>query len=92
MGKSYTPKYRIETVEWRPGVGAYKGTFAWDGKRDGKPSAAAASKWRESMNKSFEAGGVNAHLAGTRIGSIKIVEQATGSKVAEFNPPMFEVI
>lgn len=92
MGRSFTPKYRIESMEWAPGVGGYTGSYAWDGKRHGAPSIEAASKWREAMNKSFEAGGTNAHLAGTRIGSVKLVRQSDAKLMAEYTPPMFQVV
>lgn len=89
MGRSYTPKYRVETVEWVAERGVSKNSFAWAGKA---PTSLKLKDWRAAMNKSFEAGGVNAHLKFTVIGSCKVIEQATGRVVVEYTPPAFEIV
>lgn len=61
---------------------------------DGRPTSENLSKWRDSMNKSFLKGGSNEHIGirGWIQERIEIYDQFTGSIVATFNPPMFEVI
>lgn len=82
MGRSYTPKYRVDTVESNARGEVRDGDFAWVGKA---PTNRKLYEWREAMNKSFE-DGVNSHLRGTRIHSCKLIEQKTGRVVAEYQP------
>jgi len=94
MGRTLTPKYRIELtyvdyLNKRISVQS----FAYSVKEHGKPNTDNAKKFRDGMNESLNLGGTNEHL---RIGQsdyskATIIEQSTSNVVAEFNPPMFEV-
>jgi hypothetical protein len=91
MGRTTQPKYRIEIscihfANKRREVH----TFAFTG----KPSTDAAMKYRNGMNDSMKPNGNNSHLAGliSPYGTAQIIEQKTGFCVAEYKPPMFEVI
>jgi len=98
MSKTRTPKYRVEyldnTVESRKSRRyTAERTMAWDG----RATRARLEAWREAINASFESSGVNAHLSDAlgyvvRIGRSRIVNQRTGEVVAEYVPPMFEVV
>ena len=109
MGRSYQPKYRVEYIDNHfksVNDGCYTGSESptrgckmqcWDGKRDGRPTVASLKKWRDGMNKSFEAGGSNEHISKhvgfiVRIGRCQIVEQTPRIVVCEYVPPMFEVV
>ena len=92
MGRSSTPKYRIEMqcihfVNKRKEVHS----FAYNGK---KPSEESAKEFRDKMNKSMDKGESNEHLKGIQSAYSKttIVNQKTGEIAAIFNPPMFELI
>lgn len=89
MGRSVTPKYRMEV---RANVG-YMTPSCWSGRATEKRLEDAV----RSMNKSFLPDGVNAHVSKSRgvvvqILSAKLVEQSTGTVVAEYTAPMFEVL
>jgi hypothetical protein len=88
MGRSVTPKYRVETKE---NVGAMT-PAAWRG----RATPARLAEWVEACNKSFLPGGVNGHVSESRgvvvyIHAAKIIEQATGRVVAEYKAPAFQV-
>ena len=100
MGRSYTPKYRVEyrdNTMFSHGVPSlYPQSMAWDTKRDGKPTNANLEKWRKAYNESFNTGGVNFHASqGTgviiHIYKAWIIEQKTGAWVTQTDAPMFEV-
>jgi len=60
----------------------------------GKPTAENLSKWRGNFNSSLKPNGVNNHLGIDKWiqCKIEIYNQITGQIIAEYNPPMFEVI
>jgi hypothetical protein len=94
MGKSYTPKYRLEYYDnhkqLRPNV------QAWTVKTEGKATDQNLEKYLYGLGKSFEIGGVNEHISKT-IGFIpypskgKIINQRTNEIVAMWKASMFMV-
>lgn len=92
MGHSYAPKYRVETDEIAVGQnGALRrchGSYIWGGVL----SRESVTKWREDMNKSFNAGCANGHLVGTRISNVRVINQMQDVVVMEVKAPMFELI
>ena len=97
MGRSYTPKYRVEYRDNTMNRFAASKWLTYDAKRLGKPSDASAEKLRQSLNKSFAPGGVNWNVsvaAGVvvHVQSVKIVRQADNEVVATATAPMFEVV
>jgi hypothetical protein len=97
MGRSYTPKYR---VEYRDNTMNRLGTdriLSYDAKRYGKPTDAKAEDLRRALNKSFNVGGVNWHVSEAAgvvvsVNRLRIINQRSGQVVAESNAPMFEVV
>lgn len=75
MGRSYTPKYRIEFDNSTP--------FSWDSKSYGRPTIVNLRKFRDSMNDSFLPGGANEHIKGWKVMGCKVVNQFTGETVCE---------
>ena len=103
MGKSYTPKYRVEYLDnakrmvdpLSPRFG-WK-TMTWDAKRNGAPTSANVERLRVAMNVSFLPGGVNEHVSiesGTvvHIYRMRLVHQKSGATVAETSAPAFELV
>jgi hypothetical protein len=93
MSKSTTPKYRIE---YKVNDSAYYTPIAWN-TRYGTPNAKNLSAWRDSMNQSLKYGGVNFDLSKSagillHVTECRLVEQKTGTIVAEVKMPMFEII
>jgi hypothetical protein len=94
MGRVSTPRYRIELscnhfLNKRKEVHSYAFT--------GKPSIEGAKKFRDAMNDSVfnvNKAATNIHLSKVQspYGRATIINQKTGEIVAEYNPPMFEVI
>lgn len=86
MGKSYTPIYRLEFNDGAPRVQAWKG----------RANAGTLERWVVSYAKSLELGGCNEHIS-LSLGHIpyprkaRIVRQATGKVVAEWQAGMFQV-
>jgi hypothetical protein len=93
MGRSITPKYRIDE---KNRLGNWYPFAAWDVKSNGKVTKASLENYRVALNASYQAGGVNAHI-GKAVGyiphhaSLRLVEQKTGRVVCETHMPMFEV-
>ena len=60
----------------------------------GQPTEQRLSEWRDKFNMSLLAGGSNSHLGDKyRIQyGIEVYNQKTGEVLAQYNPPMFEVI
>ena len=88
MGRSTTPTYRFEARA----VGVAPITECWRGKATEK----RLQEHVEGTNESMKAGGVNAHVSKALgfipiITSAKLIHQATGSVVAEYQTPMFKV-
>ena len=103
MGKSYTPKYRVEyrdnsdMLRPRNALPVEPGRLSWPSQRFGKPNDAKAEQFRADMNQSFLPGEVNGHVSDglgivVHIYRLWIVEQKTGLRVAEASAPMFEVV
>ena len=102
MGKSYTPKYRVEyrdnTETTYPRFNSYPQhahLMGWP-KSLGKPSNDKAEKLRQDMNTSFNHGGTNYHVSQStgviiHIHTLNVIEQNTGMVIAEANMPAFEV-
>lgn len=91
MGRSYTPKYR---VDYRDQGGWH--SVCWDTKRNGRPTDANLEQWRRKMNTSFNHGGVNHHVSKAcgylvHISKAALVNQRNGEPVAMVSAPMFEV-
>jgi len=91
MGKSITPKYRIE-IRSIPYIGInppqYRGQFGhmlWDCKHYGKPTSQNLDKWVEETVKAFKPEFLN-------VGTARIVNQFTGEIEAVYQAPMFQVI
>lgn len=93
MGRSFTPKYRIETGSDKQGWVTYA---AWRCEY-GKPDASRLEAYRVKLNESFLPGGVNSHCVGSAgqvlyFSNLRVVEQKTGRVVAVAWGPMFELI
>ncbi len=96
MGKTITPKYRVEFRDNDRNAWSIFKRQIWDCKAYGKPTAKNLATWREKMNTSFDNGGVNFHISKAAgfivyISHAKIVSQKSGEIVAEYTMPMFEV-
>lgn len=90
MGKSITPKYRIE--EFKIGFWTVSGCMAWR-KEYGKPTVENLRKFRDGYNNTMKPGGANAHLSSRdHFGALRIVRQSDNEVIAFYNPPLFEVI
>lgn len=103
MGKSYTPKYRVEyrdnsdRLRPRNALPVEPGKLQWPSKHFGKPTDAKAESFRQDLNQSFLPGAVNGHISESlgvvvHITRLWIIEQATGHKVAQAVAPAFEVV
>jgi hypothetical protein len=92
MGKIMTPAYRVRYRDqdgWR--------TLTWICAMEGRPSNAAAERYRKEMNASFQPGGANKAISAIRgyvphISHVEVIKQATGEVVARAAMPMFEVV
>lgn len=112
MGRIVTPTYRVEyqdndqpreivfvdgarTIATLPGSLHWK-SMCWNGKRDGRPTAASLERWRQGYNRSFQPGGTNWRVS-QAIGHVihiqraRIVHQKSGEIIATVAMPMFEV-
>lgn len=90
MGKTHTPKYRLETRE--QGKTLMRSYMSWYVKEYGTASDKNLELWLRSFNKSLESGGINEHVGiNARVSEAKIVNQKTGVCVAHYQVPMFEV-
>lgn len=95
MGKTITPKYRVEISYISFTEKRIKtDSFAWDIKRHGKPTNENAKKFRDAMNESLNKGGSNENLRDNQSDycNTEIKDQKTGEVIAEFIPPLFEVL
>jgi len=87
MGRSITPKYRIET---RGNINISAGSWS------GRATSARLEDHVRALNKSFQVGGANAHL-GSDLGfipylwSAQIVRQSDAKVVAAWVASKFEV-
>lgn len=99
MGRSYTPKYRLEYRDNSLACRKNPHYFHWMclPAGFGVPTERKLSEYRRALNTSFAPGGVNDHVsegAGfvIHVGRVRAVEQKTGRVVAETVAPMFEVV
>ncbi|MFA5049293.1 MAG: hypothetical protein WC516_09780 [Patescibacteria group bacterium] len=89
MGKSITPKYRIEID--------YNDHRVWNCKEYGKPTEKNLIRYIELYIQSLKIGGCNEHIS-KMLGYMpipnkaKIINQFTGDIVASWNAPMFMLI
>jgi hypothetical protein len=94
MGKSITPKYRLEYYDNNRKIMPY--IQGWSCKEHGRPTDKTLEKYLYSLGKSFEIGGVNKHISKSK-GFILypckgyIIEQKTNQIVATWKAPMFMV-
>ena len=96
MSKSDTPRYRIELsyisfTNKRREIAKQ----VYESKVSGKPSTDNAKKYRDGMNASMNQGQPNEHLRSGQsdYSHVWIIDQHNGQiVVAEYNPPMFELI
>jgi hypothetical protein len=89
MGRSITPKYRVETIT----NSGRLTPFPWSG----LVSQKRLEDWRATMNKSFSAGGVNFHVSEAlgviyHISEATIVRQSDGRVMCAVKAPLFEVL
>jgi len=105
MGRSITPKYRIEYYYRQPSNGQIIQVKAcWTVKSnnanipaDGKPTDKNVEKYVQAYNNSLKSDGVNKHVSQSlgympMAHKAELIEQATGNVVAKWNAPMFQVI
>lgn len=92
MGKTYTPKYRIEFLQTNCGGG--NTPMCWDIK-NGRPTNDNLEKYLDAYSKSCEMGGVNDHISAA-IGFIPVVlkaviiNQRNEEIVASYQAPLFK--
>ena len=94
MGRSYTPKYRIEFLQTNGSAMTNQG---WDCKRYGKPSEKNLEKFLDAYSNSTKIGGVNERISKSLgfipvVSKARIVNQFTNDTVVEYNAPMFKVL
>lgn len=88
MGRTVTPKYRIES---RDNMGKLS-QWAWRG----KVSASLLADYMDSYNASFQPSGANWHVS-KALGVVayhsaaKVINQRTGEIVATWSAPLFSV-
>jgi len=92
MGRTVTPKYRIEYNE-----SGRNQVQCWNSKFYGRATAINLEAWRVKHNASFLPSGVNNHVTKAlgyvlHVSYARIVNQFSGEVVAEARMPMFEVI
>jgi hypothetical protein len=91
VGSSYTPKFRVE-YKTQTGINS----ASWEIRAFGRPTAKNAEAFRMAMNKSYQPGGTNSHLADEKTGvphvsSVRVINQRTGRTVCMVQAPTFEV-
>lgn len=93
MGRSYTPKYRVEHGDQT----GRQMPSAWRVTDYGAPTAHRLAVWVNRMEDSYKLGRCNAHIA-LRLGFLPsihyacIVNQRTGTVVAEYKAPAFKLV
>jgi hypothetical protein len=91
MGRTVTPKYR---VEYTTSDNSSFTPSAWP-KEAGRANEANLGKHVERVNASFKPGGCNAHIGhyyhNTAIVSARLVRQADSSVIAVYRTPSFYV-
>ena len=100
MGKSVTPKYRVETKEYHPNsTSPHWQKMVWEVKSRtnvvgyGSPNTENLFNFIIRYSESFKPGGVNQHIGFVpAITQAKIVNQFTGQIMASWTAPMFQVV
>lgn len=93
MGRTITPRY---FARYRDQGGWHD--ITWDCARHGRPSTDTAEARRQSLNQSFERGGVNFHVSQAvgyviHVSRLTIHHNIKGQPIAaEARAPMFEVV
>lgn len=88
MGRSITPKYRVEAKE--------QNGKAWAASWRGRATEKRLAEYVAGTNESMKPGGVNEHVS-RAVGFIpvireaRIIEQRTGEIVAHYKAPLFQV-
>lgn len=85
MGRSTTPRYRVEFTQ----ENLAPGHVAWPDKYLGKPTTESLQKWVIDFEASMRPGGCNAHLGFHPVTKAIVIHQKTGNTVAEWYPPAF---
>ena len=93
MGRIVTPKYRVEVRGNWNRMGKALTPQAWSG----RVSEKRLEEYRQAMNRSFNKGGSNFHLAKSdgfiyHMSSARIVRQSDGVVMCEVQMPAFEVV
>lgn len=89
MGKTVTPKYRVE-VEIEDPTRALT-PFAWHTAEYGQPNAANLEAFVARYNRSFQPGGSNEHVGpGCTIIKARLVRQRDNGTVISYGPPEVE--
>lgn len=91
MGRSVTPTYRVTLALLRleSRCGSRSSTaVSWSR----APSEEALTRYVRDLEDSTLPGGVNEHLGVSRVAHARVIHQASGAVVAEYDPPMFEVV
>jgi len=93
MGRSTTPRYRIDAVM----TNRRSYVQAWNCERYGTPTLKSAARWREAINKSFLPGGVNFGISESlgrieRVFNFQVIDQRDNRVVVDYKAPMFEVV
>ena len=93
MGRSITPKYRLELTAWTPN-GVENQIMQWKGKGKVTPEKIKDEIW--SINLSFQKGYINQHIPkelgyNLHYSNGRVINQFTGDIVAEYKSPMFEI-
>jgi hypothetical protein len=104
MGRSITPKYRIQYYYRQPNGQIVEVRASWtissnnkSIQADGKPTKENAEKYIQAYNNSLKSDGANKHVS-VALGFMpmahkaEIVNQFTGKVVVEWKAPMFQVI
>lgn len=79
MGRTVTPKYRVELEQ----DGFRVDPMCWNSRTDGRANAENLARFVEGFNASYR-NGVNAHLAGLHHHAARLVRQADDVVVAEW--------
>lgn len=90
MGRSTTPKYRIEFTTTRPGCWCTPQFWDVRGRNgcpgNGLPTTQNIEKWVQALEESCQPGKPNAHVGPLQIKTARIVNQFTGEVVASWTP------
>lgn len=81
MGRSTTPKYRVEVAQ----AGLSPLRVAWPGDHFGKPTDAKLAQWVADYEASLKPGGVNAHVGYAPVLNAKVVNQKQQAVAAEYH-------